>query len=258
MIISLLPRFWNIKSDHFVFILPKTDAMGKIHLARSSPANRPGRGFALKRRPYQRYRDAPWAWHEIFGEVEDAQRNGGPSMRAIARKYNVNINVLSKRLKRWQQGGRGIFGPTGDARGRRPTFTAIEAKAIAESIDETFLAKNKPLVDKDVSEIAQTLWTQGLGRHGGRSLFKAGKSWTTRFKRRQGFTSRRPSHSRVAAKPASEEEIKKFKSDATAALHRFGSKRVFNFDQTSWKVLNKPTTTWVKKGPLPKCVFSSF
>jgi len=245
---------------HLPLPLPKAHSININIMPKAKPKPKQGdkrqyrRAFSFVRRPYRIYSAAPWKWITVLRAVDDRLRSKTGTITSVAKAFGIERSTLGKRYNAWLKGGRQVNGPgTGDRRvGGHRAFTADDEHALAHHLVTAYVDRGLPLVDADVLRLARQRWSNGQGS----ARFLAGRGrqflgshwWVTRFKRQHGFCSRRPSVCRVATNVPSQQELDKFRADCRAALVRYGSARVWNADETSWKLVPKGLTTWSKSG----------
>jgi transposase len=202
--------------------------------------------FPSERGHYLRYGKAGWRWNEVMTKLQDMEGIKG-RFRLISREYGIKIKTLYDRYKQWKA--------TGDSRdddrrkGNRRVFSDEQEMELAEKIKSEYLDEFRPLVNEDISLMAEEMWDESH-QQVTRSTkpFRASIGWLSRFKKVHRFSSRRPTPSKIANNVNQESEEQEYLKECKEWLERVGPKYFLNMDETAYWMVNPVLRTIAAKG----------
>lgn len=121
-------------------------------------------------------------------------------------------------------------------------FTDEEERDLADHIAEAYIARGIYFTDEDFQRLATDAWLEKGGK--GMPLFSRG--FIAKFKKRNGFCSRRAHAKRRSS--ASELAIKRWRRTLKTMLNSKPNDRIVNIDETSWHAVPNNMRTWALKG----------
>ena len=124
---------------------------------------------------------------------------------------------------------------------------------MAVQIATWFMDERLPFTNEDFHLFALEFYYQCTGRRKTRSNVWQGPSvgFTTEFKKRWGFTTKKARVSHVAKNPDLEKQMVSYREECKRWIRRVGPGMFFNFDETFWRLLQNCLTCWgVKSKPL--------
>lgn len=121
-------------------------------------------------------------------------------------------------------------------------FTDEEELALADHIAEAYIARGIYFTDEDFQRLAAEAWR----KKGGTGMPNFSRGFITKFKKRNGFTSRR-AHAKRRSN-ASQFAIKQWRRKLKNMLRLKPNDRIVNIDETSWHAMPNNMRTWALKG----------
>ena len=187
--------------------------------------------FTEKKYPYKKYLSANWTWSEIFSEIDKKEN----SIKYISVKYNVNYNTLRHKYSAYKRNKIASL-LTENRGGHNKKFNDVEEKNIYQYIKSNYIDSDKMLNNDMIKEIV-------IDKFNAESI---SDWWVSNFKKRWNLSTQKIKPSKVAVNLPSDNDILLFLKRCEELRKKVNF--FFNYDETSYNVVNIPKTAIRPRG----------
>ena len=200
------------------------------------------KSFTTKRDSYKTYLSANWTWIEVIEEANSIKNNNNNFLRTLSKKYNIKYSTLKNKYNLYCK--KSTLVNIENRGGINKIFTEIEDKELYEHIKTNFIDKNTPLTNNIIKEIALDKFKTKKTK----LTFNASNGWCNMFKKRWNLSTQKVKFSKKATNKPSDIEKQLFLDNYQKVSENIKNKFIFNYDETSYKIVNPPKTAIRVKG----------
>lgn len=199
--------------------------------------------YTQKRNPYKSYLNAKWKWEDVFNEIDEIKTTQKQFIKISSIKYGINRDTLQQKYNLYQKNNN-IKINKENRGGSNKIFTIDEEMMLYTHIKNNFINKNKQLNNNIIKELA----LDEFKKKNNNGLFKISIGWCNMFKKRWNLSTQKVKSSKIAVNIPTQNEIELFLNECEKLKKEIKRKFFFNYDETSYNILNPQKTAIRIKG----------